>query len=212
MKQRLKTFVKKLIKKMIFQLMEEIKEEHLKDCYSKVVIDSESKIYPESIINNFQNDRKKITIGKNVHIRGNLKVLKYGGSIKFCDYSYLGCNSSIWSGEKIFIGKYVLISDNTFISDTNSHEIDPEKRIETYMNLLKEGPPSEKGAIETSPIIIEDYSWISYGCIILKGVRIGKCSIIGAGSVVTKSVPPYTFVAGNPAQVIRELDDRYKTL
>ena len=53
---------------------------------------------------------------------------------------------------------------------------------------------------------IEDDAWIGAGAIILPGVTIHKGAIVGAGSVVTKDVPPYSIVAGNPARVIRQID------
>lgn len=53
-------------------------------------------------------------------------------------------------------------------------------------------------------IIIEDLVWIGFRCIILPNIKIGKCSIIGAGSVVTKNIPPYHIAAGNPAKIIRK--------
>jgi acetyltransferase-like isoleucine patch superfamily enzyme len=55
------------------------------------------------------------------------------------------------------------------------------------------------------PVKINDRVWIGFNSIILKGVTIGEGGIVGAGSVVTKDVPPYTIVAGNPARVIREI-------
>jgi galactoside O-acetyltransferase len=55
------------------------------------------------------------------------------------------------------------------------------------------------------PVKIEDKVWIGFNSIILKGVTVGEGAIVGAGSVVTKDVPPYTIVAGNPARIIREL-------
>lgn len=54
-------------------------------------------------------------------------------------------------------------------------------------------------------VIIEHDAFIGAGCIILKGVTIGACSVIGAGSVVTKSVPPYQVWAGNPAKFIKNI-------
>ena len=72
--------------------------------------------------------------------------------------------------------------------------------------MITVGQPQTKGNIMTKPIIIEDYAWISYGCSILKGVTIGKGAIVGACSVVTKDVPPWTVVAGNPARIIKTLN------
>jgi len=55
------------------------------------------------------------------------------------------------------------------------------------------------------PITVEDGVWIGAGAIILQGVRIGKCSVVGAGAVVTSDVPPHVLVAGVPARVVRQL-------
>ena len=62
------------------------------------------------------------------------------------------------------------------------------------------------GNVESSPIIIEDDVWIGFKSSILKGVTIGRGAIVAAGSVVTKAVPEYSLVAGNPAVVIRRLE------
>ena len=61
------------------------------------------------------------------------------------------------------------------------------------------------GCVNSQPIVIEDDAWIGMNCIILKGVTVGRGAVVGAGSVVTKDVPPWTLVAGNPARVIKEL-------
>jgi acetyltransferase-like isoleucine patch superfamily enzyme len=59
--------------------------------------------------------------------------------------------------------------------------------------------------IKMADIIIEDKVWIGFNVIILKGVKIGEGAVIGAGSVVTKDVPPYHIVAGNPAKIIKKI-------
>jgi maltose O-acetyltransferase len=65
-------------------------------------------------------------------------------------------------------------------------------------------PMNKQGMGGFSPVIIEDDVWIGARVIILKGVRVGRGAIIGAGAVVTKNVPPFSVVAGNPARVIRK--------
>ena len=59
--------------------------------------------------------------------------------------------------------------------------------------------------VKTKPIVIEDDVWVGFNSIILKGVTIGKGSIVAAGSVVSKDVEPFTVVAGNPALVIKKM-------
>jgi acetyltransferase-like isoleucine patch superfamily enzyme len=65
-------------------------------------------------------------------------------------------------------------------------------------------PISHQG-ITTQGIVVEDGAWIGGGAIILDGVRIGRNAVVGAGAVVTKDVPAYAIVAGNPARVVRDL-------
>ena len=66
---------------------------------------------------------------------------------------------------------------------------------------------NEQGATQPKKIIIEDDVWLGSRVIVLPGVTIGKGSIIGAGTVLTKSVPPYSIVAGNPGKIVRNRKD-----
>lgn len=97
--------------------------------------------------------------------------------------------SSIAVSEHIEIGNYVLIGSGCLITDSDAHPVDPEGR-------------RSGGKTKTKPIVIEDDVFIGARSIILKGVRISRGSVIGAGSVVTKDVLEYSIVAGNPARVI----------
>ncbi len=127
------------------------------------------------------------------------------GSIRFGRWSYLGHGSRIWSQESVEIGDHVLIAHLVDIHDTNSHPIGHEARRADIERILggKEYIPTD--LVETAPVVIEDDVWIGFKASILKGVRIGRGAIVAAGAVVTKDVPPFTLVAGNPARVIREL-------
>jgi acetyltransferase-like isoleucine patch superfamily enzyme len=157
---------------------------------------------------NAKKDKTNIIIGKNSYINGELKTLLYGGRIEIGENSYVGSNTKIWSGVDIKIGNNVLISHNVHIVDTASHEINHMERATSFIKTVTNGGDYlEKGSVLTSPILIEDYVWINFNVIILKGVTIGKGAIIAAGSVITKDVPPFVLVGGNPAKIIRHLEE-----
>ncbi|HEY1549429.1 MAG TPA: acyltransferase, partial [Kofleriaceae bacterium] len=118
---------------------------------------------------------------------------------------YVGTGTRLWSGEQLRIGDHVFIAHNVTITDTNAHQIDAGERARHYERTVVAAQPFEKGSIETAPVAIGDHAWINFNVAILKGVTIGEGAIIGAGSVVTKHVPPYVLAAGNPARVVREL-------
>ena len=130
----------------------------------------------------------------------------FGGVINIGSSSFVGEGSKIWSAEKVTIGNHVLISHGVSIIDTTSHEIDHSERALGFENLLSKGHPDEKGNILTAAIEIKDYAWINTNAIILRGVTIGTGSIIASGAVVTKNVPDFVMVAGNPARIIKHLN------
>lgn len=93
-----------------------------------------------------------------------------------------------------FIGDNGVIGANTKIVDTNFHPTD---------SIQRWAKPSEGRIAE---VAIEDNVFIGMNSLVLKGVRIGEGSVIGAGSVVARDVPPGVIVAGNPAVFVRELN------
>lgn len=172
-----------------------------------VTIGANSSIYEQATVFNFQNDIRKIKIGSGTHVRAELLIFANGGRITIGDNCYVGEGTRIWSADEVLIGDNVLISHNVNVIDTDSHEINYLERAESYKSLLSKGHPKEKINVKTAPIIIADYAWISYNVSILKGVKIGKGAIVAAGSVVTKDVPEFTVVAGNPAKVIKSIEN-----
>lgn len=110
------------------------------------------------------------------------------GKLSIGSRSFINSGVMIDASLHVSIGKNCLIGDCVIIQDSNYHEID------------------EGSGVKTKAITIGDNVWISRNSIILPGVEIGDHSVVGAGSVVTKSVPARTLVAGNPARVIREIE------
>ncbi len=147
----------------------------------------------------------RIKVGARTLVDGELLVHDYGGAIEIGEASYVGPGTRIWSGERLVIGDHVFIAHNATITDTNAHQLDASERAAHYQRTVVEAQPFEKGTIETAPVTIGDHAWINFNVAILKGVTIGEGAIIGAGSVVTRDVPPFVLCAGNPARVIRDL-------
>ena len=98
--------------------------------------------------------------------------------------------TTIVAASSISIGNRVMIGANSTIVDTDFHPIDWIERQKKPLNG------------RTAPIIIEDDVFIGMNCLILKGVKIKKGSVIGAGSVVTMDIPGESIAAGNPAKII----------
>ena len=100
---------------------------------------------------------------------------------------------ALCAAERITIGNNVTIGANTTVVDTDFHPLNPVLRR------------SLSAQANTAPVVIEDDVFIGMNCLILKGVTIGQGSVVGAGSVVARDVPPKVIVAGNPAAILREL-------
>ena len=100
-------------------------------------------------------------------------------------------------------GAGITIEDNVLIGAgvhfyTNNHQF-----VNPYVPIIKQGYPP---VTEENAIIVRSGSWLGAGVIVLPGIEIGENSVVGAGTVVTKSVPPRTIFAGNPGKVISKLD------
>lgn len=132
--------------------------------------------------------------GKNLIVGPNCKLYpcKY---ISIGNNLFVGRNVTISTSESgrspIKIGNDVMLAERVMIIGGN-HEI-----------LRTDIPINEQGEGKQGEIIIEDDVWIGAGSIILTGITIGKGTVIGAGSVVTKSIPEYSIAVGNPVRVIK---------
>lgn len=150
----------------------------------------------------------KVKIGKNFVFASGDNINRISRNIRGCICAgpnatvTIGDNvgisaSSIRAKESITIKDHVKIGADCILLDTDSHNVD-------YMIRRS---AEDYGSSKSAPIVIEEDVLIGTRCIILKGVTIGARSIIGAGSVVTKSIPPDSIAAGNPCKVIRTLNN-----
>jgi acetyltransferase-like isoleucine patch superfamily enzyme len=151
----------------------------------------------------------KIELGNNTVVRGNLMTYPHegGGKIKIGDDCYVGDHTRIWAGEQIYIGNRVLISHNCNVFDSTTHPVDKHQRYLHEKEIVTIGFPKVLyDTLSQDSVWIGDDVWIGCSSIILKGVKIGEGSIISAGSVVTKDIPPNVLVGGNPAKILKTLD------
>ena len=114
-------------------------------------------------------------------------------------------------GNEIHIGRNVFINQNCTFYDLGGLHIADDVMIGPNVSIITASHPLEPSKRRTTtigkPIIIEKNVWIATGAIIVGGVTVGENSVVAAGSVVTKDVPPNKLVAGNPAKVIRSIDE-----
>ncbi|MEX2511826.1 MAG: acyltransferase [Cyclobacteriaceae bacterium] len=134
---------------------------------------------------------EKVTVGSYALIRptnlygGEAGVgLKVGNNSSIGPYAYIGCSGYIEIGNNVMMSPRVSIySENHIFEDTQSPMIDQ--------------------GVKRSFVKVEDDCWIAANVVILPGVTIGRGAVLAAGSIVTRDVPPYSVVAGNPAKVIK---------
>lgn len=115
------------------------------------------------------------------------------GDIIIGSHSRVGLHNTVIG--PVTIGNHVNIAQGVIISGMNHSFKDTSKRI-------------DEQKVTTSLIIIEDDVWIGANAVILAGVKIGKHSVIGAGSIVTKDIPAYSVAVGNPAIVTKSILDK----
>lgn len=112
------------------------------------------------------------------------------GDVFIGDCSRVGLNNTIIG--PVCIGSHVNLAQGVVVSGLNHGFYDSSKRI-------------DEQKVKTSQIVIEDDVWIGANCVITAGVHIGEHSVIGAGSVVTKDIPPHSLAVGSPAKVIKSI-------
>lgn len=115
----------------------------------------------------------------------------YGENIHIGDHVFLNISCAILDCNEVRIGHHVMIGPAVHIYCA-AHDLQAELR--------------NQGMEVAKPVVIEDNVWVGGGAILLPGVTIGRSAVVGAGAVVPRDVPANTVVAGNPARVIREIE------
>tara|TARA_B110000285_G_scaffold235135_1_gene315058 strand:+ start:3794 stop:4423 length:630 start_codon:yes stop_codon:yes gene_type:complete len=160
-------------------------------------------------------NKSYVRIGNDCVINGTFVFEIASGLITIGNNSFIGGGHFICI-DGIEIGNDVMFAWGCTVADNNSHSLKWAERVDDVRDWKRGIDESNIGAyknwtnVKRGKITIKDKAWIGFNCIILKGITIGEGAIVGAGSVVTKDVPAWTIVGGNPAKIIREipLDER----
>lgn len=126
------------------------------------------------------------------------KKLKFGSCVQINDYVHIAAVESVLIGNNVLIASKVFISDHNHGSYSGEIQSDPNQ------------PPALRPII-SKPVIIDDNVWLGELVCIMPGVTVGKGSIVGAHSVVTHDIPPYSIAVGSPAKVIKQYSFSTKT-
>lgn len=140
----------------------------------------------------------RFTSGRNVRMEAfgrpesREALIIIGNDVQVNDYVHIAAT------ERVTIGDRVLIASRVFIADHN-HGAYGRAGVHTDPRI----PPAER-PLFSSPVVIEDDVWIGEGVAILPGVRIGRGSVIGTMSIVTRDIPEYSVCMGSPATVVKK--------
>src|SRR5215475_5021363 len=114
-------------------------------------------------------------------------------------------------GNEIRVGRNVFVNQNCTFYDLGGLDIADDVMIGPNVSIITAGHPLEpsqrRKATIGKPIVIERNVWIAAGATVIGGVTVGENSVVAAGAVVTRDVPPNALVGGNPARVIRRIGD-----
>jgi len=144
-----------------------------------------------------------VTIGKHCLIEGHLITESPNSKIVIKDNVFIGGETQLACVAQITVEDDVMISYQCLFMDSDNHSLSYRKRRHDLYHARN--GTHDWGLAKCAPIVVCRGAWIGARSIILRGVTIGMGSVVGAGSVVTRDVPAWTVVAGNPARLVKQL-------
>ena len=209
---------KKLLHKIKAYIFKKVAKIWMSYIFSKEYLRFQRKVYSEKMKTSFyvcginfkMDPYARIIGGEYIKIGDNFSILSgsrieaisefqnthYKPDLVFGNNVCIGTDFHVGCINKVTIGNNVLMASKIFITDHYHGEISSKD-----VNI----PPVERKLSSKGPVIIEDNVWIGEGVVILPGVTIGKNSILGANSVVNKSCPSNSVLAGAPAKIIKTI-------
>jgi len=202
--------LKKIIKKILG------KDNNQLPFYLKYIENESSILRPgfSVRVDNPEPGKKYVYLGEKSILSCNIIFESKQGIVRFGKENLI-TNSTIICREEIIFEDHIFLSWGCTICDHNFHSVDYNERRNDFKQVYDDvinGRNVNYGknweTVDSKPVRICSDAWIGMNCTIMKGVTIGKGAIVGANSVVTKDVPDFTIVAGNPAKIIKTLQDK----
>jgi acetyltransferase-like isoleucine patch superfamily enzyme len=144
----------------------------------------------------------QLSVGDDSIIHADINFEESGGKIAIGSRTFVG-RSHLVCYRSLTIGDDVIMSWGITVVDHDSHSIEWDKRCNDVLDWGQ--GQKDWQHIAHAPVVIGNKAWIGFNVSILKGVTIGEGAVIGACSVVTRDIPPYSVAVGNPARVVRSL-------
>jgi acetyltransferase-like isoleucine patch superfamily enzyme len=203
--------LKSVLKKIYYKIYGENSSKLIQDQSIFAKIGDKTLFNPNSQLDIRQKsiDKIFIEIGDECMIEGRFVFEKSTGKIIIGDRVFIGGGTSFICIDQIKIGSDVMFSWGCTIIDNDAHSLIMSERSRDVLDWKKGVEENKIGVyknwsvVNSKPIEIKEGAWIGFNVIILKGVTIGKGAVVGAGSVVTKDVPDFAVVGGNPAKIIK---------
>lgn len=157
--------------------------------------------------------RVMLRIGPDTHVFGHFAFQRPDATLEIGARCHIG-SSHFTCSHDMELGDDVIVSWGCTFVDTSNHSLDWSDRRQDAIAFRNEyltsgGAPAGRNhswsGVELSKVVIASKAWISFGCSILAGARVGEGSVIGAGSIVTSEIGAWKVAAGNPCRVIRSL-------
>lgn len=153
-----------------------------------IMIGKHCRIARQALLRANTGNQPGIRFGGHVSVLENVLINANRGHIVIGDHSWIGPGSIIYGNGGVNIGDDVMIASHCVINTVSHH-------------FSRQDMPMSRQGTYCDPVIIDNDVWIGTAAIILQGVHIGRGSIIGAGAVVTRNIPPFSIAVGMPARV-----------
>lgn len=199
----------------IFEFVRKIRHNKRIDKAKGYIIMGKSHLFEHFALNLFS-PRKRIylTVGDDTILDCNVTFESSEGEVLIGNEVYIGastiiCRSRIEFENNIFVawGCYFYDHDSHSL-DFKERQLDVKRQLEDFRSGKRFIESKNWDVVNTKPIKVCSNCWIGMNCIVLKGVTIGEGAVVAAGSVVTKDVPAWSVVAGNPARVVKYIDKK----